>query len=118
MRIGPLRHRIVLQVRTEDTTVQDSSGATTPTFTDLATVFAAIVPLSGRELVAAQALVADVSFRITIRCRPGTLGAEVNGVRVIPSMRVLYGQRRFEIDAVLDQDERSHELQLLCHEVT
>lgn len=65
IRAGKLRHRIVIQepVETQDQT----NGAVNILWQDLATVWAEIVPLSARDLIAAQAEASKVTTRISIR---------------------------------------------------
>lgn len=64
---GPLRHRVKLQspTYTQDTT----TGEQTLVWADVATVWAAIEPLSAREFIAAQSEQAQIDTRITIRQR-------------------------------------------------
>jgi SPP1 family predicted phage head-tail adaptor len=64
LRAGALNRRITLQSRS---TGQDTSGGQLLTWTDVATVWAQVEPLNGRELLAAQAVQSSVSHQITIR---------------------------------------------------
>jgi SPP1 family predicted phage head-tail adaptor len=68
VRIGSLRHRVAIQ---RHNTARTSSGAVSSTgWTDVAgleSVPAAIEALSGRELIAAQAIQSKVSSRIMLR---------------------------------------------------
>lgn len=67
MDAGRLRHRVVIQYPVE---VQDqTTGAIDEQWANLATVWAAIEPLSAREFIAAQAEQSKVSARIVIRQR-------------------------------------------------
>lgn len=85
---GDLRHRIILQ---RNAAVQDqTTGELVPLWIDVATVWAQIVPLSGREFIAAQATQAGVTARIVIRARD-----------VDPAMRVVHGADIYNIHAVL-----------------
>lgn len=74
---GRLRHRIrieqlVLALDSNGDVLQDpNTGATSGTWTEVATVYAAIEPLSGKEFIAAQATQAQVVARILIRYRAG-----------------------------------------------
>jgi len=69
MQAGKLRHRITLQHKVN---VQDQlTGAVNPEWRDMATVWADVVPLSARELIAAQATQGQITTRITIRYRAG-----------------------------------------------
>ena len=74
---GKLRHRVRIE-RLEYLTdsngdvVQDSAtGATSQEWTEVATVWASIEPLSAREFVQSQATQSQVVARITIRFRSG-----------------------------------------------
>lgn len=85
---GALRHRITLQ---RNAAVQDqATGELVDLWADVATVWAQIVPLSGREFIAAQATQAGVTARIVIRARD-----------VDASMRVAHGADLYNIHAVL-----------------
>lgn len=104
MKIGQLRHRIVLQ---EYTSTQDSFGAEVQSWVDIATVWASIEPLSGREYFAAQQINAEVSTKITIRYRAG----------IKPTMRIIFKSRIYEILSVINTREQKRELTLMCKEV-
>lgn len=65
MKVGRLRHRIILQ-RRQDVVV---SGEVVPAWEDIAPIWASITPLSGREFFAAQQVAADVTTSILIRWR-------------------------------------------------
>ena len=103
MRIGKLRRRITIERVTE---TQDTDGAVLETWSTYATVQASIEPISGREYFAAQSTQADVTHRIGIRYLSG----------IVPKMRVNYNSRIFDILSVINVDERSRELQLMCRE--
>lgn len=109
MESGKLRHRIQLQYETE---TPGASGEPTYTWSELATVSAAVEPLSGKELIDAQQVASTVTHRVTIRYRP-----DVN-----ETCRVRFGEvapyRYFDINAVINTRERNHEMVLLCSEAT
>ncbi len=98
------RHRITIQ---EHVTGQDEAGQPVDMWQDVATVWAAVEPLRGREYFAAAQVQAEVTTRIRIRYRRG----------IRPDMRVLYDGRLYNINAVIDPEERHMELQLMCKEV-
>lgn len=104
MRAGTMRHQITIQ---RATVTRDTFGAEVETWEELATVWAAVEPLSGRELIAAAAATADLSTRVRIRYRVG----------IKPTDRVVYGDRTLEILTVIDLDERHREMHLMCREV-
>lgn len=67
-----LRHRLILQAPVEN---QDpATGDLEITWTDVATVWAVIEPLSAREFIASQSENNQVTARITIRYRPDVTG--------------------------------------------
>mgnify|MGYP005862916515 CR=1 FL=1 len=105
MRSGELRHRVVLQQLVAG---EDDYGQPTDTWQNMATVWAKIEDLAGREYFRAQQVpTAQISTRITIRYRSD----------VKPEMRIVWGDRTFNIAAVLDPDGRNRELQIMCLEV-
>jgi len=56
--------RVALQSASK---TQDTFGHSTPTWSTYATVWAGLEPLTGRELIEAQRLDAEISHKITIR---------------------------------------------------
>lgn len=104
MRIGTLRHRITIQNKT---TIKDTVGQEKETWVDLATVWASIEPLKGREYFAAHAVNAENTIKIRIRYYPG----------LKPTHRIKYGTRIFDIQSVINVDERNIEMILMCVEV-
>ena len=103
MQAGQLRRRVTIQQRSA---TQDEYGQPLNSWTDVTTVCAAIEPMSGRELLAAQAVNSEVSHNVTIRYIPGITAA----------MRLNYGGRLFNIHSVLDENERHRMLTLQCSE--
>lgn len=103
MEAGKLRHLVKVQ---EPMPTANEFGEPEIAWVDFATVWAAIEPLRGRERWAAQQINAEVSHRIRMRFLAG----------VLATFRVLFGVRAFDIQAVLNIEERNRELQLLCIE--
>jgi SPP1 family predicted phage head-tail adaptor len=87
---GRLRHRIRIEelaplIGTDDEVIQDETGEISRAWTEVATVWAAIEPLSAREYIQSQTTQSQVSARVTIRYRSGLNAAMrlvhlVNGV--------------------------------------
>ena len=105
MQAGRLRHRVIVQRATDSI---DSYGDQTPTWAALGTVWAFVEPLNGREYFAAAQMQSEVSTRIVIR--------PISGVTLTPKDRVKFGSRHFDIQSVINRDERNREIQLLCVE--
>jgi len=104
------------------TETRSSSGEVTRTWAVVATMWVAIRPLSGREYIEAQAIKATVTHQITCRYRPVIRPA----MRLVSALSTAdrvgstaaTGTRTFEIDHVIDQDDRHQWQRLLCREVT
>ena len=104
MRAGQLRHRVTIERRTE---VDDGAGGSVETWATFATVWAAVIPLTGRELFAAQQVASTVSHRIEMRYLAGVLAG---------TMRAKHETRVLNIRTVMNIDERDRETHLLCEE--
>jgi SPP1 family predicted phage head-tail adaptor len=88
-------------------TTQDAFGGQVNTWTDVANVWAEIITLEGRELLAAQAVHNESRYKIRMR---GISGG------VNPAWRVKFGSRYFNILNAMNTEERGIECQLLCSE--
>ncbi len=108
MQAGQLSHSIVLQRRDLQ---RDSHGAQVATWSDVAQLRAAITPLTGREVLAAQAFSAQLTHQIVVRytrCLSDPLE--------LPKLRILFGQRVFNIQAAINDEERNRQITLLVTE--
>lgn len=103
MRFGRLRHRVTVQERS---TTRDSYGAPAHTWTAThASVPAEVTAISGRELLAADAVQGETTHRVRMRYRDG----------VTTDNRVLFGTRVFNIRQVIP-DRLENALEILCTE--
>jgi SPP1 family predicted phage head-tail adaptor len=98
-----LRHRITVQSMTD---TQDTDGSVSETASTFRTAWARIVPLKGSEDYVAQGIAASVVYEMWIRYIPN----------VTPKMRVLWGERTFEVDSVRNYDSLNKWLILTCEE--
>lgn len=103
MHAGLLNQRIIIQQYAPS---QDSSGSTTETWSTLATVWAHIRPLRGREFYAANQTEAEISHEVTIRWR-----RDVTAVN-----RILFGTRIFDIKGMPNPEEANEWLIMTCQE--
>lgn len=103
MEAGRLNKKVTIQNRV---VTRNALNEAVTTWTDLASVWAAIEPLQGREFWAQQQVQSEVTIRVRIRYRTGLL----------PSMRLRYGQRIFVIESIINPKEKNQELQLMCSE--
>jgi SPP1 family predicted phage head-tail adaptor len=100
-----LRHEVTIQQ--PGTRVDDGYGGGSVVDSNVATVWAAIEPLTGNELFQAGQFNPSLSHRVRIRYYPG----------IRPSWKVKYGTRTFDIKSVADVDERHREVVLMCEEL-
>lgn len=103
MQIGKLRHRIKIQ---QQINTQNDYGALVTEWQDVVSCWAEVKPLMGKEYFTAQQVQSEVTVQIWLRYRAG----------IMPTMRVVFGERHFEIVEVLNYQGRSTALQLLCKE--
>lgn len=90
---GKLRHRIIIE---EPVYAQDqATGGMTPTWQQFALAWAAIEPLSARDLVAAKAQQSKVIARIVCRAVAG----------IAPNMRISHNGRIYSIEGILPDKE-------------
>lgn len=101
MEAGRLTQRVTIQ---SAGVTRNSIGEEVRSWSDVATVWAEIRPLSARELINAKAAMAQVTTRITIRYRAGLL----------PSMRVVHGTTVYQITEIIDQGMKHETLECLC----
>ncbi len=94
-----LRHSVILQ---KQSTQQDALGEPLPQWENIAVVWAEITPLKARDIVSAGAVQHMVSHRVCIRPRDD----------VIAGMRLLNRHMLYQIEAVLNQNDKEHHL--LC----
>ena len=105
---GTLGRRIKIQ---RPSTVKDSLGAPSRSWINVATVWADIQPLSGRESVIANRISAEITHQITVRYQ-----TVFDNPQQVAQMRVLYKSRIFNIHSALNEDERRTQLILLVSE--
>lgn len=101
MDAGRLDKRVTIQSMTA---TRNAIGEPVEAWADVATVWAAVEPVQGREFWEQQQVQSEVTTRIRIRYRAGVTAA----------MRVTYGGRFYNIKSVIDPRERHDEMQLMC----
>lgn len=101
MNAGQLRHRVVIESRTG---TQDSVGQPIDDWSVFAELWAAVEPLTGRELFSAQQVNAETTTRVRMRYREG----------LDTSMRIVHHGINYNILNIIDPEMRHIELQLLC----
>lgn len=105
---GQLDTRLTIQRRVE---TADEGGGQTIAWSDYLTVWAKVDTSGGREFVAAQERMPELTHLVTIRYRPGITAK--HRLRCLSS----YGDTVYAIQSVIDPGLRHEQLQLLCTEV-
>lgn len=95
---GELKKRVTFVVRQPG---RDSAGGVAYSWSDTFTASAKVDPLSGRELLAAQAVHAEITTEIWVRYRPA-----LSDPLAAAAMRIRYKGRYYNILSVIDVDER------------
>lgn len=104
MRAGDLRNRITLQQQTK---TRDAIGGEIVTWVDVATVWAEKLHQTSREFYGSQKTNAELTDLFKIRYREG----------VDTKMRLVFGDKIYDIIGAPDPDGRRRELWLLCKAV-
>lgn len=104
LKAADFHHRVTFQ---RNTNAANSFGETVETWVDFVTLWSALEPLSGRRLWEAKQAFADCSGIIHTRYYPGITSA----------MRAKFGTRIFQIQAIINNDERNRELIIYVKEV-
>lgn len=103
MRAGELRQRVVIQSKSA---VKNEYGEPIYSWSTLATVWAAVEPLTAREFIQGRAELQEVSTRIRMRYRDD----------VSAENRCTWNGHTYDIESVIHDPLRT-ELTLLCTEV-
>lgn len=106
MNIGERRHRVVFQTAT---VAQDAFGEPDQTWSTLATRWALVQPLKGRERFAANQVQADVDHRIVCRY-DSTLSA------LAPGDRATWSGHTYDIRSIIWRDHRKKQMEILAQE--
>jgi SPP1 family predicted phage head-tail adaptor len=105
MYIGKLRKQVALQ---QEQKTPDGAGGYALAWTTLATVWADIIPQSGKEVFASGPLEGHVTHKITMRWRAD--------LAPTTAMRLMIGARAFNIRSVINKDEGNRWIVLLVEE--
>jgi SPP1 family predicted phage head-tail adaptor len=108
MRAGQLRHRVTFK---EKVVTRDTANAEVVTWRDVATVWAQIEPLVGREFLDQAQMTNQITTRIRVRYVAGLN----NRMRIVwqPSD----GTHTYEIDSIVTVQESRREMVCMCREV-
>ena len=105
---GQLPRRLVIQSKA---TGPDTFGGAPATWTDVATVWARIEPLTGRQLMAAQTISTEISHKITMRYQSAWANP-----KTVAAYRGLYATRVFNFHASMNPGEMNESISILASE--
>lgn len=103
MRAGKIRHRVSIQRKTIS---QNSIGEGIESWSELCKRWASIEPASGSEVVIGDQINGTVTHIVTMRYLGGLTSKD----------RVTFNGRNFDINGVVNTDERNIETILACRE--
>jgi len=103
MKAGKLNRKVTIEVQVKKTS---ADGGEASSWGPVATVWAALEPLRGREYHEAGGSQSEVDIRIRIRHRKG----------IKPAMRVVCKNRVFDIQSVIDIRDQHREIHMMCKE--
>ena len=101
MKAGQLDQRVTVE---RFSSTEDELGQPIETWAPLFTCWAAVEPLTGREYLAAQAAVSEVTARIRMRFRPWMTAQD----------RVVHNGTVYGLEAGLDVHSSRRELHVMC----
>lgn len=104
MNPGELRHRIT--ILDPSGTTENEVGEEMPTLVEVATVWAKVIPIRGKEYLEAQKLRPELQYRVTIRHRKD----------IHPAMIIQFEDKKLEIESVIDIASRKEYIELNCVE--
>ena len=99
MNPGNLRHRITFQLQDLE---QDME-----VWNDICTTWANIRPIAGKEYFQAETINSELTHKIISRYKK----------EITPDMRVVYQNRIFYIQSIINDYEKNITLQLMCREL-
>lgn len=101
-----LRQKITIQKNAETV---DARGQISGEWSDVATRYAHLIKMSGREATASNQLYAQATWRVRLRWE--------RDLTISENYRIKYGDIYLLIGSVTNVKERNQEYQLLCSEV-
>ena len=104
MNPGELRNRITILDPIGIT--ENEVGEEIPTLVEIATVWAKVIPIRGKEYLEAQKIRPELQYRVTIRYRKD----------IHPAMIIRFEDKELEIESVIDIASRKTYMELNCVE--
>jgi SPP1 family predicted phage head-tail adaptor len=105
MNVSALRDKVIIEE--DQGTISDGYGNTMTNWVEVASVWAEVRPIRGYEVTIAEKRGQETTHNVKMRYRPG-IKKETH--------RINYKGRIFEIEYIINKDERNIELNLQCKE--
>lgn len=104
MNAGKLRKLITIQ---QQSISSDEYGAQVITWSTYYIAWASVEPLQGREYFAGQQFQSKVDTKFILRYVAG----------VTPKMRISYNSLFYDIESIINIEDRNRELQIMCSRI-
>lgn len=105
---GKLRHRITFQrFDGQRDAYGDPLKGEDAHWSDVASMWAAVNPVSGREFLAVEQSQSELTHKVSCRYRGG----------LDTAMRIISRERVFQIISIIDWEERHESLLIMCKEL-
>jgi SPP1 family predicted phage head-tail adaptor len=110
MQAGKLNKRVTIYQSVLGSPARDELGEPNYDWEKVATVWASVSPVVGKEFWSQQQIQSEVTSKIKIRYRSD----------ILPGMKIVYAvgdiNKEYIIETVIDFEEKHKELQLMCSE--
>jgi len=104
MLAGQLRHRITIE---RATLTQNAFGEQVQTWATLATVWARVEPITGKERYAAMQTQSDIDNRILVRYQSALTA-------LAPNDRITWDSKTYDIRSVVNTEQRNIQLEIFA----
>ena len=105
--IGRMRHRLIFEQPSDTADAYGAVGSQIGDWERVCTVWGAINPLRGKELLAAQQANSDVTAEVIIRHRSD----------IDSTMRIRHKNKYYRVEALIDTESRENWLHVRVREV-
>lgn len=112
MNSGKLNERILIQ---KYAATQNEFGEQVKTWATVHSCWASVNPIHGREWFTARQSLSNVDYRFIVRYID-TSTEIPDGIT--PKMRVVYNDMNYDIDSVINVNERDKKSEIMCTKVT
>jgi SPP1 family predicted phage head-tail adaptor len=113
LRAGRLRHRLEL-VQPYGPAQDSTGGLSLVSMSPVLTTWGSIEAITGKDVLATNQFSSIITHKVTIRYRGSD---QIAPVKIVAKDQIWFKGRVFRVEAVLNPDERTKTLMLLCVEI-